>query len=210
MEKTQLSDTLVANPVVQADEVDVDLKDPAVAAFLAWLIPGAGHLYQGRTAKGLLFMTCILGTFFYGLFLGDGRVVYASWRPMDRRFPYFCQVGAGLPALPAVVQAYRNSRHQPPLFGGFMAPPALANEGAWRNLDDLAGDHPDELAALHYRLNRYFDLGTLYTMVAGLLNILVIYDAWGGPMRPPVQEERKKRKKKSPDEGSSPPPPPGS
>jgi hypothetical protein len=26
-------------------------------------------------------------------------------------------------------------------------------------------------------------LGTVYTMIAGLLNILVIYDAWGGPMK---------------------------
>jgi uncharacterized protein DUF6677 len=195
-----------AGTIVEADDVKVDLKDPVVAAFLAWLIPGAGHLYQGRVGKGLLFMTCILGTFFYGLFLGDGRVVYASWRPMDKRFPYFCQVGAGLPALPAVVQAYRTSRQQQPLFGGFMAPPALPDE-FWRSEDRLAQNPPDELAALHYRLNRYFDLGTLYTMVAGLLNVLVIYDAWGGPMRPPVQDDRKKRKKKSSDDGSSPPPP---
>jgi hypothetical protein len=187
---------------VEADDINVELKDPVVAAFLAWLIPGAGHLYQGRVGKGLLFMTCILGTFFYGLFLGDGRVVYASWRPQDKRFPYFCQIGAGLPALPAIVQAYRTARQQPPLFGGFMAPPAL---DGWRNADRFGQDHPDELAALHYRLNRYFDLGTLYTMVAGLLNVLVIYDAWGGPMRPPVHDDRKKRKKKSPEDGTSPP-----
>ena len=55
---------------VEADDVTVELKDPVVAAFLAWLIPGAGHLYQGRIGKGLLFMTCILGTFFYRTFFG--------------------------------------------------------------------------------------------------------------------------------------------
>jgi hypothetical protein len=125
---------------------------------------------------------------------------------MDKRFPYFCQVGAGLPALPAIIQAYRTGRQQQPWFGGFMAPPALPDE-VWRGGDRMAQEHPDELAALHYRLNRRFDLGTLYTMVAGLLNVLVIYDAWGGPMRPPVQDERKKRKRRSSDEGSSPPPP---
>ena len=58
--------------------VEIDLKDPRLAAFLAWLIPGAGHIYQGRTGKGVLFFVCILGTFFYGLYIGDGRVVYAS------------------------------------------------------------------------------------------------------------------------------------
>jgi hypothetical protein len=48
-----------------AEEIlEIDLKNPGWAALLAWLWPGAGHLYQGRTAKGLLFMICILSTFF--------------------------------------------------------------------------------------------------------------------------------------------------
>ncbi|HEV3023485.1 MAG TPA: DUF6677 family protein, partial [Pirellulales bacterium] len=57
----------------------VDLKDPIVAAVLAWLVPGLGHLYQGRMFKGVLFMVCLLGTFFFGLYLSNGRAVYASW-----------------------------------------------------------------------------------------------------------------------------------
>lgn len=143
------------------------LKDPIFAAFLAWLLPGAGHLYQGRTAKGLLFMICILGTFFFGLWLGDGRVVYASWRTNDVRLPYLCQVGVGLPALPALVQAQRVRNDKAPFFDGRMAPPRLQG--------------PDELAEWHKKLNRYFELGTVYTMIAGLLNILAIYDALDGP-----------------------------
>ncbi len=90
----------------------VDLKDPGLAAFLAWLVPGLGHLYQGRTAKAGLFFVCIMGTFLYGLYLGSdfdpddgkelgwGRVVYFSWRPEEKRLAYLCQVGIGLPALP--------------------------------------------------------------------------------------------------------------
>ena len=77
-----------------------------VAAILAWLIPGLGHLYQGRTAKGLLFMICILSTFFFGLFISDGKAVYASWSSDDWRLPYLCQVGVGLPATPALLQSY--------------------------------------------------------------------------------------------------------
>jgi hypothetical protein len=166
-------------------ETVVELKDPALAAFLAWLIPGAGHLYQGRTAKGLLFMVCILGTFFWGLVLGNGKVVYASWRPNDKRLPYLCQVGAGLPALPAMVEAYRARNNKPPLFGGMMRPPKLpAHQGDF-----------DELAEWHRDLNRYFELGTVFTMIAGLLNILVIYDAWGGPMQY-VDEKNDKNKSK--------------
>ncbi len=163
--------------------LEVDLRDPALAAFLAWFLPGAGHLYQGRIGKGLLFFVCILGTFTYGLYLGGGRVVYASWRPEDRRLPYLCQIGVGLPALPALVQAQRVRSGRQPLFAGLMAPP--------RN--------QEELADWHFRLHRYFDLGTIYTMIAGLLNVLAIYDAWAGPLLI-VTESKESKKRKQPDD----------
>lgn len=153
------------------DHLEIDLKDPLQAAFLAWLLPGLGHWYQGRTHKAVLFFVCILGTFGYGLYLGEGRVVYASWRPPDRRLPYLCQFWVGLPALPAVVQAMRAKPIK--IFGHeYMAPPQVNPPGL--NADD-------ELDRIQKRLHRYWELGTVYTMIAGLLNVLAIYDAWGGP-----------------------------
>src|SRR2546423_15539434 len=65
--------------------LEIDLRDPPIAALLAWLWPGAGHLYQRRTGKGLLFMICILGTYFFGLALGEGKAGYASWNQVDPR-----------------------------------------------------------------------------------------------------------------------------
>ena len=165
----------------------VDLKDPALAALLAWLIPGLGHLYQGRFAKAVLFFVCIMSTFTYGLYLGSdpdvgwGRVVYASWRPQDKRLYYFCQIGIGLPALPALVQAIRVRSGKAP-FGSFMAPPPLQG-------DNMAAGTVT-LDRIHRRLGRYFELGTIYTAVAGLLNVLVILDAWGGPVAN-ISRERK-------------------
>jgi len=196
----------------------VDLKDPRLAALLAWLIPGAGHLYQGRTAKGILFLTCILGTFFYGMYLGDGKVVYATQhsgnggrgiRDVLGRWPYLCQVGVGLPALPAVVQAYIVRKNPPgkPLLGGWMAPPMtpgqiipeeLAYPGAFERLRGAEGyviNFHDELRQWQLHLHAYFDLGTAYTMIAGLLNLLAIYDAWGGPLLILPKEDEKKNKK---------------
>src|ERR1700756_3525244 len=86
-----------ANPAPHSpDSLSIDLRDPYLAAFLAWLIPGAGHFYQRRWGKGGLFMVCILGMFFIGLWMGEGKVVYASWRPNDQRYPYICQIGVGL------------------------------------------------------------------------------------------------------------------
>lgn len=154
----------------------IGLKDPVVAVVLAWLIPGLGHIYQGRTGKGVLLMVCILGTFLYGLFaLGQGRVVYAAWGPHHRRPHYLSQIGVGLPALPALVQANRARNDRKLLFGGVMAPPSFPGRPNTAN-----PDNPTE-HELHRQLHRYWDLGTVYTMIAGLLNVLAIYDAWGGP-----------------------------
>jgi hypothetical protein len=164
--------------------VAVDLRDPYVAAILAWLIPGLGHWYQRRRSKAALFFLCILGTFGYGLWIGEGRVVYAAWGPTseEKRLPYLCQAGVGLAAMPALYQARRfesDKEHQaararaangkPEFWDTFMVPPRL----------DVGP--PDELDKLNYTLNRRFELGTVYTMVAGLLNLLVIFDAFGGP-----------------------------
>lgn len=180
-----MSKAVVAASAPPAEEV-VDLKDPIIAAVLAWLIPGLGHLYQRRTAKGLLFMICILSTFFFGLFCSSGHAVYASWTDWDRRLPYLCQVGVGLPALPALVQTYLVRSGKAPLFGGVMAPPAT----------------PQELNDWYRRLNKYFELGTVYTMIAGLLNVLAIYDAWGGPVQL-VEDDRRKKPGGDPDPPSS-------
>ena len=178
----------------------VQLKDPVLAGFLAWLIPGLGHLYQGRHAKGVLFAVCILGTFFYGLYLGSnpeigwGRVVYFSFRTGDTRLAYLCQVGVGLPALPALVQGLRVSENKQPLLGRFMAPPRLERNESGQLT-------PREL----YRTNpHFFELGTVYTMIAGLLNILAVYDACCGPvvMAPAKKDDEDKDENKQ--EGEAP------
>ena len=227
----------------------IDLRDPWLAAFLAWLVPGLGHMYQRRWGKGGLFMTCILATFFYGLWLGGGRVVYASFREyypqystmtQDRhtltygtrtglftsqaRYAYFCQFCDGLPALPAIVQSLRVGGETPkaPLFDGFMAPPMVRGQivpedwvleqrtkhpddktydvGNFHALEDspylifqpvgFSGDRTDQLGYWNYQLGSFFDLGTVFTMIAGLLNVLAIWDAWGGPAVPAPKSEK--------------------
>jgi hypothetical protein len=216
-------------PADSDPSLSIDLRDPYIAACLAWLIPGAGHFYQRRWGKGGLFMVCVLGTFFMGLWMGQGRVVYASWRPNDQRYAYFCQLGVGLPALPALVQAFRMGSDPPraPLANGLMAPPLLfeqlvptdwaeqqvaAGEFDREDFPDLAEQPPppyvnylfsakhqelapkatsgrdpyNQLSAWNFKMGAFFELGTVYTLIAGLLNVLAIYDAWGGPVLPPV------------------------
>ncbi|HRX83228.1 MAG: hypothetical protein H6821_02465 [Planctomycetaceae bacterium] len=155
------------------DMIEVDLRNPVVAAVWGWVCPGAGHIYQRRYAKGVLFMVCILSTWFFGLSLGEGHVVYASWKKDDHRWQYLCQLGVGTPALPAIVQSQRVKKGKEPLFDGWMAPP--------QNVVNYESPH-DELSQWHLKYHAFFELGTLYTMIAGLLNVLAIYDAYAGPM----------------------------
>lgn len=72
-------------------------------------------------------------------------------------------------------------RGNPPAFGGIMAPPRSQ----------------EQLSDWHSTLNMRFELGTLYTMVAGLLNVLAILDAYGGP----VVAQPGKQERGPPDEG---------
>jgi TM2 domain-containing membrane protein YozV len=192
------------------DGAAIDLKQPELAALLAWLVPGLGHFYQGRTRKGVLFMTVVLTTFVLGLWLGNGRVVYASWRQGETRWWFVCQAGVGVAAVPAVIQsmAINGPSREPFWRAGWMTPPLVDGQLVSRRYaerliqndpyivaDDFWDRPPykqfraDQLSMWHHELGRFFELGTLYTVLAGMFNMLIIYDAWAGPMRTAEREK---------------------
>ncbi len=147
----------------------VPLKNRWQAALLAWLIPGWGHWYQGRRGKAALYFTCIMGLFFVGMFLGGFRNVFWRWTSPSAdsenfRFIYLCQFFVGLPALPALLQATLKHFGQPFVFWGYLAEPSAA-----------------ALNAVHSQYQRLAEVGWVYTVIAGLLNVLAIFDALEGP-----------------------------
>ncbi len=147
----------------------IPLRKPLLSAFLAWLIPGLGHLYQGRIAKGILYATCILGLYFAGFVMGEGKIVYWRWvnplqNPEKFNLYYVGQFFVGLPALPALIQSTLQYYDIGPILWGFMAEPAQ-----------------NAINGLHPRLGKLVEVGTIYTTIAGLLNLLAIYDAYEGP-----------------------------
>jgi hypothetical protein len=75
----------------------------------------------------------------------------------------------------------------PTLKDGFMAPPA----------GPVQPERNDVLGMWHSEYKLGFDLGTLFTVVAGLLNLLAVYDAFDGP----VIFHPRKRKKRRPAQG---------
>ncbi|MCA9079331.1 MAG: hypothetical protein KDA58_02180 [Planctomycetaceae bacterium] len=97
------------------DMVDprIQLKNRALAGVLAFLIPGAGHLYQGRTFKAAVYFVCIVGLFFTGMAMAEWKAVQppGSWAgaPIDRgrTLKFAAQASLGIPALTSLVQARR-------------------------------------------------------------------------------------------------------
>jgi hypothetical protein len=181
------------------DAIEIELHQPVIAALLAWALPGLGHVYQGRTGKGLLFFVCVLGTFLYGLYLGGGKVVYAAvpWE-QQYRWQCWCQLGVGLPSTPMLVQRHRMLEDQELLWKGFMAPPRN-KPTKWKDDSGNWGTQPNELAMWTVKYHPYFELGTVYTVVAGLLNVLVICDAAGGPL---VISQPSEKSDKKPDKNA--------
>jgi hypothetical protein len=164
--------------IVLADGEELNLRNRYVAAILAWLIPGAGHYYQRRYLKSAVFFLCIMSSFLIGMLVSSGHCVYASWNGIERRWQYILQAGIGLPAMPAAWQSWTaDDRNFRPAEEGFMEAPRST-----RTLDDW-----------NAKTASGFDMGTLYTMVAGLLNVLVIFDAFAGPLPPPVAKDDKRR-----------------
>ncbi len=100
------------------------LRNRELAAFLAWLIPGAGHYYQRRYLKSAIFCISIMSTFLIGMLVGGGRCVYASWNKVDSRWQYVLQSRCRLAGPASPYQAYRVSKNLPPAMQGFMAPPS--------------------------------------------------------------------------------------
>lgn len=265
----------------------LQLKNPVVAALLAFAIPGAGHWYQGRRFKATIYSVCILTIFVWGMILGGGQPVYsqliyrsdgpaptAQLQPSPLRmkfsFGYAAQVIVGAPAWPGLIQEMRMRNAEAktdwidaPIesdfhgmlsrrFGGQssemvsgrieLAPAnengssvvtgtlhALLADGSKQDLPltgdvqlgrevfgsprrelrcEVVGQDEDgnevrfelegsvrrsfmnwfqaprdtlELDRLNGELSQNFDIGSVFTWIAGLLNLMAIWDAAEGP-----------------------------
>jgi hypothetical protein len=79
---------------------------PAAVCVVSWLVPGAGHLMQGRRHKGLIFLIALPVMFAIGLalkgalprfeFSPDPLVGLAALANLGMGIPYFIAKGLGL------------------------------------------------------------------------------------------------------------------
>jgi TM2 domain-containing membrane protein YozV len=70
-------------------------RSPAVLVFLAWLVPGLGHVVQGRRARGAIIFVLLCGLLVLGTVLAEG-----SNLDRERHFYYWAgQFLAGAPVM---------------------------------------------------------------------------------------------------------------
>ena len=108
------------------------------ACLLAWLVPGAGHLYLGRTSRGLLFMGLIGTMFILGVAMDARLQFYMGLEDPLAFFRSAAQIAIGLPYVIA------------------------------RSI----GFGPGDVRSVVH------EYGNTFTEVGGLLNILIVLDAY--------------------------------
>ena len=177
-------------------------KAPALArplsplgGLLSYLVPGLGQIVQGRVGKGVLFLVCLYGLFFYGMYLGDWQNVYVpqsspavardSRNTLGRMLDWFIdrarflgQAGIGAAAWPAIIQ-HLSAPGDPAFADGEVGEPRRKGHPLLGNFMRLPDE--EETNRLLRDSDKKPDLGWMYTVIAGVLNILVIYDAFAGP-----------------------------
>lgn len=132
------------------------------AGVLAFLLPGAGHLYLGEKKRAIAIMVGVLSLFFGGILIGGVDVV-----DREEDFWWFLPQAAVGPI--AFTVDFVHQRHLK-----LNDPPA--NETAEWFIDNP----PRRIKSLGH-LN---EIGSLYATIAGMLNAICIIDAlWHAPPR---------------------------
>src|SRR5581483_10406365 len=170
-----------------------------VAGFLSYVVPGLGQIVLGafekngnRIAKGVMFMVILLGMFHLGEAMGSWKNVY---------LPTLAKDGNNVPPwdnnpwhLPKPFLPIANVYHRWHFAGQFWVG-AAAWPALWQyygkpmpSKDDYPFWHNYQKEPSEWEINAYLtnqdktpDLAWVYTVIAGILNILVIYDAFAGP-----------------------------
>jgi len=140
-----------------------------LAAVLAWLVPGAGHAFLGRTKRGLIIFVTIGVTFWAGVAMGG---VMTS----DARYEPWWFSAESLTGIHGLVGWARQAKVYRQVDAEIGSPPST----------DAPGGRPDRyrMQVDLFLARRKIDLvypvaiaALAFAGVAGLLNLLCIFDA---------------------------------
>lgn len=138
----------------------------------AWAVPGAGHALLGRFRRAALFFALVVGSFGLGL-AHDGRLALSMATPGE--------MGIGIPNTAfrvslSTLQALANAAVGP---ADFVARRIVYGEVAYA-LPTVTGERREALYGVFSERERspVSAYGTAYLLTAGLMNLLLVLDAW--------------------------------
>ncbi|MEK7798406.1 MAG: DUF6677 family protein [Acidobacteriota bacterium] len=132
---------------------------PFVACFLAWLVPGLGHLYLRKKDRAAVFFTVVLGLFALGVASDGAASLFEPRQPLS-----FLATLDNLATGPIdLVSRYHT-------YGGIVF--ALPGEDGDPRRTDLLNRLRARVRSVTY------EYGTIFLLTAGLMNILLILDCY--------------------------------
>jgi TM2 domain-containing membrane protein YozV len=142
-----------------ADGIESSRGRTLTACALAWALPGAGHFYLGKRGKAAVFFAVVVLTFVLGLAM-QGRVYLAGSEQPLSYLAAFANIGLG--PLDAVGRQISYDRI-------IYRVPSPADRALYGEIMDKKR---------HRILAPTHEYGTTFILVASLMNILLILDAF--------------------------------
>jgi hypothetical protein len=137
---------------------------PIKIAIVGWLLPGAGYFMIGQSWRGMFAGVSIVLIFVMGLLIGGVRVVDVPGYDVDGERVLKLRPITNVPGV-----AVRAVMEKPWYIPQFLAGP-LNLATSWASVSAARGGVEKSTA-------RVFDIGQLYTAVAGMLNLFIMIDA---------------------------------
>lgn len=149
-----------------------------LVALCGWVLPGLGYVLVGEKARGLIAGGAILLTFLVGLLVGGIRVIDVPGYDAQGQAKLLRVSRQSDATVWALKADFKGEVFNKPWYIAQTLVGPVNAMATWGSLK--AADNG-------YRMStaRVFDIGTLYTAVAGMLNLLIIVDATYRSTRPP-------------------------
>ncbi len=168
---------------------------PFLAGMLAWIIPGAGHVYLGRTVRGVILCVCINGLFWTGMAIGGTFTV----EPITQRWWFAAQICTGASG---VAGWFRQDRARRRIADDIGLDPRDVLDPHDPQRQKYRREYAEALVSKKLALSYPADnVARAYSGVAGMLNIMAIFDAvmlaaMGriGEPHPPEKKDKDKTK----------------
>jgi hypothetical protein len=137
----------------------VNVLRTALACIFAWVVPGAGHLYLRKPLKAALFFCVVLACFFLGLWLHGRAYAVDREQPLLSALATFANVSIGPLDLLSRAATFQGAVYRIP-------DPGHPRHGAL-------------MSRVRQRvLEPTYEYGTTFLLTAGLMNLLLILDAF--------------------------------